>query len=113
MGKFVVSVTVRQEISSLCKLKLLQIDPEGVERFGVFVVFEAISVQFPQDYVISSNTIINERTTSAKYFLKRLLQRLAKILQNDSKYVLQKHFIMTPNESKKFKIFTFFCNLCF
>ena len=33
------------------------IDPEYVEQFEVFVVFDAISVQLSRDFVPSSNTI--------------------------------------------------------
>ena len=37
-------------------------DPEIIEKIDVFVVFDAISVQFPRDFVSSSNIINNEKT---------------------------------------------------
>ena len=82
MGQLVVSVSFRQEISSIWKRKMPEIDPAIVENF---VVFDEISVQFPIDFVISSNTINNERTKEL-LFLKRTLQRFAsKTLQKDCK----------------------------
>ena len=67
---------------------MLQIDPEIVEKFEVFVVFDAISDEFPRFFVKGSNTINNERTSYALHFLKRMAQRFAsKTLQNDSKYI--------------------------
>ena len=63
------------------------LDNENVEeKFDDFVVFDPISVIFPRDFVISSNTINNERTCYAAHILRRTLQRFAsKTLQNDSK----------------------------
>ena len=40
-----------------------QIDPKIAERRQVFDVLEAISVQFPRDFVISFNTTYNEGTS--------------------------------------------------
>ena len=63
---------------------MLQIDTEMV----VFVVFDAISVEFPKFFVKGSNTINNERTSYAFHVLKKTFQRFAsKTLQNDSKYL--------------------------
>ena len=82
MGQLV-SVSFCQEISSIWKRKMPEIDPAIVE---IFVVFDEISVHFPIDFVISSNTINNERTRYAIIFLKRTLQRFAsKTLQKDCK----------------------------
>ena len=47
MGKFVVSVIFRREISSIRNRKSPQIDPEFVGKCDVIVVFDAISVLFP------------------------------------------------------------------
>ena len=47
---------------------MLQIDPEIVEKFEVFVVFDAISVEYPRFFVKDSNTINNERTSYALHF---------------------------------------------
>ena len=47
---------------------MIQIDPEIVEKFVVFVVFDAISVQFPRFFVEGSNTISNERTAMHYFF---------------------------------------------
>ena len=59
---------------------MLQIDPEIAEKFEVFVVFDAISVEFPRFFVKGPSTINNEKTSYALHFLKRTFQ-----LQNDSK----------------------------
>ena len=65
---------------------MLQIDPEIVEKFEVFVVFDAFSVEFPRFFVKGSNTINNERTSFALHLLKRTFQRFtSKTLQNVSK----------------------------
>ena len=76
MRKFVVWMSFRQDISSIPK-NLPQIDHEVVEKFEVFVVFDAIRVKFPRDFVISSNKINKERTNYELHFLKRTLQRFA------------------------------------
>ena len=57
MGKFVFSTSFHYKISSICKRKMPQIDPELSKTFKVFVVLDAISVQFPKDFVLSSNKI--------------------------------------------------------
>ena len=75
--KNVVSVSFRQQIRSISESKMLKIDLETAEKFEVFVVFHAISVQFPRVFVNSSITLNNERTSYAKHFLKRTLQRFA------------------------------------
>ena len=56
---------------------MLEIDLEVVEKFDDFVVFDAISVQFPKVFVISSITLNNERTSYAIHFLKRKLHGFA------------------------------------
>ena len=73
---------------------MLQIDPEIVEKFDVFVVFDAISVEFPRFLVKGSNTFNNERTSYALHILKRTFQRFA-----------SKTFQNAPNSSKKINIF--------
>ena len=81
-----------------------QIDPENVEKFDVFVVFDAISSQFPREIDMSNNIIKNERTSYAVRFFKKTLLPFA-----------AKHFTMTPNESKSTKnskTFTFVWNCC-
>ena len=56
--------------------------------FLKIVVFLAISVQFPRDFVVSSKAINNKRMSYALIFLKRTLHRFAsKTLQNDPKSV--------------------------
>ena len=55
MRSFVISVSFREEISSIYKRKMPQIDREIVEKVEVFVLFDTISVQFPRAFVISSN----------------------------------------------------------
>ena len=45
-----------------------QFDPEIVEKVEFFVLFDAISVQFPRTSVKSSNTMKNERTSFALEF---------------------------------------------
>ena len=72
--KNVVSVSFRQQIRSIFESKMLKIDLEIAE---VFVVFDAISVQFPKVFVSSSITLNNERTSYAIHSLKRMLQRFA------------------------------------
>ena len=54
MGKFVVSVSFRHKIILICKRKMPQIDPEMSKKI---VDLDATSVQFPRDFVLSSNTI--------------------------------------------------------
>ena len=68
MGQLVVKVRFRQEINSICKGKKHQIDTEIVENLEVFIVFDAISVQFPKEFVIRSNTINNEKPSFAMVF---------------------------------------------
>ena len=68
--KIVVSVSFRQQIRTISNSKVLEIDLEVVEKFDDFVVFEAISVQFPKVLVINSITLNNERTSFAIHFLK-------------------------------------------
>ena len=63
--KIVVSVSFRQQIRSVSISKLLKIFLEIVEKFEDVVVFDAISVQFPRVFVISSITLNNERTSYA------------------------------------------------
>ena len=63
--KVFVSVSFRQRIRSISISKMLKIDLELVEKFKDFVVFDAISVQFPWNFVISSITLNNERTSYA------------------------------------------------
>ena len=75
--KVFVSVSFRQQIRTISNSKVLEVDIEVVEKFDDFVVFDAISVQFPEVFVISSITTNNERTSYAIYFLKRTLQRFA------------------------------------
>ena len=53
MGLFVVSVSFRQKISSICERKMHQIDPEIADKLEHFVVLDAISVQYPRDLIIS------------------------------------------------------------
>ena len=54
MCKLVVSVSFRHEIRSTFK-KMNQINT--VEKFEVFVVFDAFPVHFPNDFVLTFNTI--------------------------------------------------------
>ena len=57
-----------------------QIDSKIFEKL-LFVVFTASSVQFPTDFVISSNTNENGRKNYALQYLEKMMQRL---LQNSS-----------------------------
>ena len=75
--KVVVSVSFRQQIRTISNSKVLEIDLEVVEKFDDFVIFDAIFVQFPKVFVISSITLNNERTSYAIHFLKKTLQRFA------------------------------------
>ena len=68
--KVVVSVSFRQQIRTISNSKVLEIDLEVVEKFDDFVVFDAISVQFPRVFVISSITLNNERTSYAIHFFE-------------------------------------------
>ena len=68
MKKNIVSVSFRQQIRSISDSKLLKIDLERAENFEVFVVFHAISVQFPKVFANSSITLNNERTSYAIIF---------------------------------------------
>ena len=76
-GKVFVSVSFRQQISSVSKRKMPKVDLEIVEKFEVFVVLNAVSVQFPRVIVINSIAFENERTSYALHFLKRKLQRFS------------------------------------
>ena len=81
----VVFVGFRQEISSISTRNASNWS-NFVEKFENFVVFDAISVEFPRFFVKGSNTIKNERTSFALHFLKRTFQRfVSKTHQNDSK----------------------------
>ena len=82
MGILVNSVSFRHEIISICKSKTSQNDTER------FVVFDAISVYFPRDFVLSFKNQLNERSSYALHFLKRTLRCfLAKTLEHDSKVI--------------------------
>ena len=72
-----ISVSFRQQIRSISESEMLKIDLEIAEKFEVFVVFDAISVQFPRVFVNSSIMLNNERTSYAIHFLKRTLQCFA------------------------------------
>ena len=92
MGKLVVSVSFRYEMSSIRKRKGPQIDLR-CQNFEVFVVSDAISVDFSKDLVLSSAI---HSTTPQRVFLKRTLQCFASpTFQNDSKGVekLQLFFV--------------------
>ena len=87
MGKLVVSVSFRYEISSIRKRKGPQIDLR-CQNFEVFVVFDAISVDFSKDFVLSSAIHSTTKKRAMQIFLKRILQCFAsQTLQNDSKGV--------------------------
>ena len=75
--KNVVSVSFRQQIRSISESKMAKIDIEIAEKFEVFVVFDAISVQFPRVFVDSSITLNNERTSYSIHIFMRTLQRFA------------------------------------
>ena len=77
MGKIVVPVSFRQQIISISKRKMLDVELEIVEKIEVFIVFDAIAVQFSRVFVISSLTLNNERTSDALHFSTRTLQRFA------------------------------------
>ena len=81
-----VSMSFRHEISSTCKRKMPQIDPELSKKLNFF---DAFSVQFSKNFALRSSTINSTTKTSfALHFLKKTLQRFAsKTLQNDSKGV--------------------------
>ena len=58
------------------------------QKTEVFVVFDAISVQFPRDFVPIQSTQQQKKTSYALQFLKRKSKRFAKnILQKDSEAV--------------------------
>ena len=90
MGKLVVSVSFRYEISSIRKRKGPQIDLR-CQNFDFFVVFDAISVDFSKDFVLSSQSTQQQKNELCNVFLKRT-----------SHVLLHKHFRMTPKESKNF-----------
>ena len=83
----VVSVSFRQQIRSISNSKRLKTGVEIVEKFGDFVVFDAIFVQLRRVFVISSITLNNERTSYAIPFLKRTLQRFAFFAYNQHFFV--------------------------
>ena len=59
---------------------MLQIDPECVEKIEIFIVFGAISFEFPRFFVQhnkNSNIINTERKSYALHFLNRMFQRFA------------------------------------
>ena len=90
MGELVVLVSFRFEISSIRKRKGPQIDLR-CQNFEVFVVFDAISVDFSKDFVLSSQSTQQRKNELCNVFFKRTLHVL-----------LHKHFRMTPKESKNF-----------
>ena len=75
--KNVVSVSFRQQMRSISESKMLKIDLEIAEKLEIFVVFDAISVQFLRVFVNSSITLNYEKTSYAIHFLKRTLHRFA------------------------------------
>ena len=70
MGKYFGTVSFRQKINSIIEKKIGSIDPGNVETI---VVFDAIPLQFPKNFIINSNTINNERASFAAQCLKRTL----------------------------------------
>ena len=90
MGKLVVSVSFCYEISSIRKRKGPQIDLR-CQNFEVFVVFDAISVDFSKDFVLSSQSTQQQKNELCNVFFKRTLHVL-----------LHKHFRMTPKKSENF-----------
>ena len=90
MGKRVVSVSFRYEISSIRKRKGPQIDLR-CQNFEVFVVFDAISVDFSKDFVLSS--AIHSATE------KRAMQCF---LEENITVFCFTNISMTPKESKNF-----------
>ena len=90
MGKLVVSVSFRYEISSIRKRKGPQIDLR-CQNLEVLVVFDAISVDFSKDFVLSSQSTQQQKNELCNVFFKKTLHVL-----------LHKHFRMTPKESKNF-----------
>ena len=71
MGKLVVLVSFRYEISSIRKRKGPQIDLR-CQNFEVFVVFDAISVDFSKDFVPQSTQ--QQKNELCNVTLKRTLQ---------------------------------------
>ena len=69
VGKLVVSVSFRYEISSIRKRKGPQIDLR-CQNFEVFVVFDAISVDFPKDFVLSSAIHSTTKKRAMQCFLE-------------------------------------------
>ena len=69
VGKLVVSVSFRYEISSNRKRKELQIDLR-CQNFEVFVVFDLISVDFSKDFVLSSAIHSTTKKRGMHYFLE-------------------------------------------
>ena len=63
-----------------------KIDPEFVEKIWSFVV-DAISVQFPSDFAISSNTVNNKWTRITIVFGENVAAFASKTVQNDSKWI--------------------------
>ena len=97
MGNPVVSVIFRNEVSSILKEEYLKLTCI-VKKFEVFDVVDAISVHFPKDFVVSSNTINSVTQERAMDYNFR---------RAHCSFVLQKHFRMTPKEYKRFNIFVF------
>ena len=89
-GRTYVSASFCYKISSIRKRKGPQIDLR-CQNFEVFVVFDAISVDFSKDFVLSSQSTQQQKNELCNVFFKRTLHVL-----------LHKHFRMTPKESKNF-----------
>ena len=87
--KVVVSVSFRQQIRTISNSKVLEIDLEVVEKFDDFVVFDAISVQFPKVLFISSITLNNERTSYAILFLEENVAAFC--FKNTNNFCFQHH----------------------
>ena len=84
-GEIVVFVSFCPEIMSISERNASNY-PEIVEKFEVFVVLDAISVELPRFFGKVYDPSNNERMSYALHFLKRTFQRFAsKTLQNDSK----------------------------
>ena len=69
MGKLVVVVNFCKAISSFCIAKLPQTDLNCQKKL-VFVVCGKISVQFPKDFAVNSNTInlTTKKELSIRFF---------------------------------------------
>ena len=96
MGKLVF-VSFRHEMSSNCTRTMPQIHPELSKslKFSSFCCnFCTISERFRSKF--QHNQLNNKRTSFVSHFLKRKWQRF-----------FQRHFRMTPKESKYFNTFVF------